>query len=459
MKEVICIHIGQAGIQMSSPIWELFCLEHNISLSGEKINDNNELTDNSNLPIFFQENSNGKYTPRTLFIDTDPEIINKIKTSNLQNLYSKNFYVNCKEDSGSNYGRASFLFKLCLDEIKNKINKLIDSCDKLQGIFIFNSLGGGTGSGFTSNLLNELNNEMGLSNIPNICFSIFPSQESLSTVVEPYNTILSIPNYCDNNHSSIILNNKSLYNICEKYLNIENPNYDHINLLIAHLFSNITASLRFKGTINSNINELLMNLNIYPRQHFLLTSNTPFIPKEKEYLENYSIDRITNLAFETDYQMSYYNLKTLSYTKYCAMNLMFRGDIIQPEIHKAINSIKEKKKIKIHDCSPSPFKYGFTYEPNKFLKDRFLGKILKSVCVLQNSDSVEHIFDEISMNFDLLYSKRAYIFHFIGEGLPEGQFQESREEIAALSKDYEQVIGESGESFDSDNTESFIDIE
>ena len=149
MKEVICIHIGQAGIQMSSPIWELFCLEHNISLSGEKINDNNELTDNSNLPIFFQENSNGKYTPRTLFIDTDPEIINKIKTSNLQNLYSKNFYVNCKEDSGSNYGRASFLFKLCLDEIKNKINKLIDSCDKLQGIFIFNSLGGGTGSGFT----------------------------------------------------------------------------------------------------------------------------------------------------------------------------------------------------------------------------------------------------------------------------------------------------------------------
>ena len=63
------------------------------------------------------------------------------------------------------------------------------------------------------------------------------------------------------------------------------------------------------------------------------------------------------------------------------------------------------------------------------------------------------------MNFDLLYSKRAYIFHFIGEGLPEGQFQESREEIAALSKDYEQVIGESGESFDSDNTESFIDIE
>ena len=40
MKEIISIHIGQTGIQMSSPIWELFCLEHNISLSGEKIKEN-----------------------------------------------------------------------------------------------------------------------------------------------------------------------------------------------------------------------------------------------------------------------------------------------------------------------------------------------------------------------------------------------------------------------------------
>ena len=33
MREVISIHIGQAGIQTGNACWELYCLEHGISLS------------------------------------------------------------------------------------------------------------------------------------------------------------------------------------------------------------------------------------------------------------------------------------------------------------------------------------------------------------------------------------------------------------------------------------------
>ena len=29
MREVISIHIGQAGVQLGNACWELFCLEHN----------------------------------------------------------------------------------------------------------------------------------------------------------------------------------------------------------------------------------------------------------------------------------------------------------------------------------------------------------------------------------------------------------------------------------------------
>ena len=28
MREVIAIHIGQAGVQVGAACWELFCLEH-----------------------------------------------------------------------------------------------------------------------------------------------------------------------------------------------------------------------------------------------------------------------------------------------------------------------------------------------------------------------------------------------------------------------------------------------
>ena len=34
MREIISIHIGQAGIQVGNSCWELFCLEHGIQPNG-----------------------------------------------------------------------------------------------------------------------------------------------------------------------------------------------------------------------------------------------------------------------------------------------------------------------------------------------------------------------------------------------------------------------------------------
>ena len=36
MREVISIHIGQAGIQTGNACWELYCLEHGIQPDGQK---------------------------------------------------------------------------------------------------------------------------------------------------------------------------------------------------------------------------------------------------------------------------------------------------------------------------------------------------------------------------------------------------------------------------------------
>lgn len=34
MREIISIHIGQAGIQVGNSCWELYCLEHGIHPDG-----------------------------------------------------------------------------------------------------------------------------------------------------------------------------------------------------------------------------------------------------------------------------------------------------------------------------------------------------------------------------------------------------------------------------------------
>lgn len=35
MREIISIHIGQAGIQVGNSCWELYCLEHGIQPDGQ----------------------------------------------------------------------------------------------------------------------------------------------------------------------------------------------------------------------------------------------------------------------------------------------------------------------------------------------------------------------------------------------------------------------------------------
>ena len=37
MREVISIHIGQAGLQVGIACWELYCLEHGIQPDGQSV--------------------------------------------------------------------------------------------------------------------------------------------------------------------------------------------------------------------------------------------------------------------------------------------------------------------------------------------------------------------------------------------------------------------------------------
>ena len=39
MREVISIHIGQAGVQVGNACWELYCLEHGIQPDGQMPSD------------------------------------------------------------------------------------------------------------------------------------------------------------------------------------------------------------------------------------------------------------------------------------------------------------------------------------------------------------------------------------------------------------------------------------
>ena len=156
--------------------------------------------------------------------------------------------------------------------------------------------GGGTGAGFGSLLLERLSVDYGRKS--KLTFTIYPSPQVSTAVVEPYNCVLATHSLMEHSDVSFMVDNEALYDLCRRNLDVERPTYTNLNRLVAQIISSLTASLRFDGALNVDITEFQTNLVPYPRIHFMLTSYAPVISAEKAYHEQLSVAEITNSVFE-----------------------------------------------------------------------------------------------------------------------------------------------------------------
>merc|ERR1712196_324516 len=52
---------------------------------------------------------------------------------------------------------------------------------------------------------------------------------------------------------------------------------------------------------------------------------------------------------------------------------------------------------------------------------------MRAVCMISNSTAIAEVMSRIDHKFDLMYAKRAFVHHYVGEGMEEGEFSEARE--------------------------------
>jgi len=449
MREVISLHIGQAGIQVGNSCWELYCLEHNIQPDGQLPGDTEGEDDAFNT--FFSETSGGKHVPRSVFVDLEPTVVDEVRTGKYRALFHPEQLITGKEDAANNYARGHYtigkeIVDLCLDRIR----KLSDGCTGLQGFLVFSSVGGGTGSGLGALLLERLSVDYGKK--PKLGFTVYPAPQVSTAVVEPYNSVLSTHALLEHTDVCIILDNEAVYDICQNNLNIDCPSYSNLNKLIAQVISSLTASLRFDGALNVDVTEFQTNLVPYPRIHFMLSSYAPVISAEKAHHEKLTVQELTTACFEPANMMAKCDPR---HGKYMACCLMYRGDVVPKDVNAAVANIKTKRTIQFVDWCPTGFKCGINYQPPTQVPDGDLAQVTRACAMISNSTAIAEVFARIDHKFDLMYAKRAFVHWYVGEGMEEGEFSEAREDLAALEKDYEEVgadsVAEEGDEGDEDD--------
>ena len=86
----------------------------------------------------------------------EPTVIDEVRTGTYRHLFDPELLISGKEDAANNFARGFTIGKEIVDLCLDRIRMLAEKCSGLRGILIFNSVIGGTGSGFGSLLLERL---------------------------------------------------------------------------------------------------------------------------------------------------------------------------------------------------------------------------------------------------------------------------------------------------------------
>ncbi|OLL21989.1 Tubulin alpha chain [Neolecta irregularis DAH-3] len=383
---------------------------------------------------------------RAIYLDLDPSVIDEIRTGPYRQLFHPEQLISGKEDAANNYARGHYTVgREIIDIVMDRIRRVVDACSGLQGFMVFNSFGGGCGSGTGALLLERLALDYGKKS--KLQFAVYPAPKVSASVVEPYNAVLTTHSTLTHSDCTFMVDNEAIYNIAKKNLDIAHPGYVQLNRLVAQVVSSITASLRFDGSLNVDLNEFQVNLVPFARVHFPCMAMSPIVSKAKASHEAHHVQDITYQCFETQSQLVACDPRN-GYYMACA--LLYRGDVVPKDTNAAIASIRSRRTVQFVDWCPTGFKVGINYQKPVPVPGGDLAVVDRQVTMLANTTAIGEAWARLDRKFDIMYAKRAFVHWYVGEGMEEGEFSEAREDLAALERDYEEVAQESAQPEEED---------
>ena len=433
-NEVVNVHIGRAGCAIGEKTWELYCLDHGIGLDG-KMTGKGTGTES----IFFSGKPSGRLNPRAVFVDLEPTVIDGIRSGKSRGLFQPQFFVQGREDTSSNYASGYYgLGTKLMDNTLDRLRKQVDACDNFQGFLLHHSSGGGTGSGFSSLLYKHLQTYFGPKKV-HMAFIVDPDPEFCVSSVEPYNQLMNI-NALTSAPSKILalpFGNHAIREMCKRNLSVEYPTYRNMNNLIAQIVAATTTSLRFAdGGLNHDISQIHESLMPFPGLPFALASYAP-LQSARSPPKKTSLVDCAFACLEPGMQSVTCDPRL---GKYLTCNYLYRGTDINPKaINEIVATLKVKRAIQFIEMLPSVFKNGINLKPPPVFADGDLAKLPHDCLMLSSTTAIAEHYNRASARFALLFAKRAFVHHYLENGMEESEFAEARERVNQISRDYEEV--------------------
>ncbi|KTG45930.1 hypothetical protein cypCar_00004837 [Cyprinus carpio] len=177
--------LDSTSIPGLAPFWEVISDEHGINRAGAYEGDMDLQLERVN--VYFNEAHGGKYVPRALLVDLEPGTMDSVRGSPIGQLFRPDNFIHGNSGAGNNWAKGHYtegaeLVEQVVDRVRNEA----ESCDCMQGFQFVHSLGGGTGSGMGTLIINKIREEYPdrIMNMPELTQQMFEAR-NMMTACDP----------------------------------------------------------------------------------------------------------------------------------------------------------------------------------------------------------------------------------------------------------------------------------
>ncbi|KNH04975.1 beta-tubulin [Perkinsela sp. CCAP 1560/4] len=424
MREIVSIQGGQCGNQIGSKFWEVISDEHGIDAKGAYHGEHQMQLDHVN--VYFSEGMSGRYVPRAVLMDLEPGTMDSVRAGPYGQIFRPDNFVFGQTGAGNNWAKGHYTEGAeLIDSVLDACRREAESCDCLQGFQVSHSLGGGTGSGMGTLLISKLREEY-----PDrmmLTFSVIPSPKVSDTVVEPYNTTLSIHQLVENSDESMCIDNEALYDICFRTLKLANPSFGDLNHLVSIVMSGVTCCLRFPGQLNSDLRKLAVNLVPFPRLHFFMIGFAPLTSRGSLQYRSLNVPELTQQMFDPKNMMCASDPR---HGRYLTASALFRGRMSTKEVDEQMLNMQNKNSSYFIEWIPNNIKSSVCDIAPKGMK--------MSVTFIGNNTCIQEMFRRVGEQFSAMFRRKAFLHWYTGEGMDEMEFTEAESNMNDLVAEYQQ---------------------